>query len=184
MNGKSMEENIFDPALKWPSILNSGEKYFECLQKLNTLEKFSCFMEDTLIMNTLHLTDNELKNMIKKISEDLIELNHVSIPPISIQQWVVDFFTSWDSVISESKETETKNKNEKNPMHKVQSSKCNSSSSNSSSSVSDTTNTTETEETDVEEKEENINTELEGDSSEPSLSFSDISSTDDSDDIM
>lgn len=106
-NSKQKKEEVFDESMKWPVIMNSKNKYLNCLKKMNSLDKFTAFMEDTLIVNTLHLTDEELWAMIQKISQDVIATNHVSIPSISVQQWIVDYYHHWETM-REKKEPEMK----------------------------------------------------------------------------
>lgn len=92
---KNSSNNEF---LKLPSMMNSEKKYKQCIKQLDTLDKFTAFMEDTLIVNTLHLNDQELWGLIQKISKDVTEQNPVSIPSISVHQWMVDYFNSWENM--------------------------------------------------------------------------------------
>lgn len=151
-------EKLFDVKLKWPSMLNSSKKYKDCLKNLDTLEKFSAFMEDTLILNTLHLTDSELWTLIQKISKDVIEINPVTVAPISIQQWVVDYFSNWEAMKIK-KQTDSDSSSTNSVSIKSSNPSTSSSFSSSSSNVSSSC----------------VNTDTESSNSEPSLSEASLS---------
>lgn len=96
-NQKSNKLNQKDFS-KFPIMMNSEKKYKHCIKQLDTLDKFTSFMEDSLIVNTLHLTDQELWNLIQQISQDVTETNPVTIPPLSVHQWMSNYYESWGNM--------------------------------------------------------------------------------------
>lgn len=90
-------------------MMNSEKKYKHCIKQLDTLDKFTSFMEDILIVNTLHLTDQELWGLIQQISKDVVNTNPVTIPSTSIQQWMEDYYNNWENMKTKDVSPESSN---------------------------------------------------------------------------
>ena len=72
-----------------PPMLDTEVKYKKCIEGMKDIQKFTQFMEEELLLNSINLSDSELWEAIQQIATDVLANHPATIKPLEVQKWIV-----------------------------------------------------------------------------------------------
>ena len=88
-NSGAMSQNRHPACDRYPEVLRGEDNYKQCIQEINSTNKYTQFMEEQLLLQSIHLTNKELWDLIQKVTGDVLKTHPDTINPLDLQRWIV-----------------------------------------------------------------------------------------------